>query len=217
MCARYSLITPPAAIAVLFDALWSGGEPPARYNIAPSQNIPVVVHDLPKRLIVPMRWGFLPGWAKESSKSVVNARSETALEKPFFKGAMRARRGLMPADGFYEWRTTPEGKRPCLFQRPDGQPFAFAAIWERWREPLGELVETVALLTTTPNALASTVHDRMPAIFLDAADWDAWLDPETPVERAAALLRPLPDGALTLRELSPRLNNPRVEGPDLWS
>jgi len=217
MCARYSLITPPAAIAVLFDAAWAGGEPGARYNIAPSQNVPVVVHDLPRRLIVPMRWGFLPGWAREPNKSVVNARAETALEKPFFKGAMRARRSLMPADGFYEWRTTPEGKRPCLFQRPDGAPFVFAAIWERWRDAEGAQVETVALLTTSPNALASTVHDRMPAIFLDRADWDAWLDPETPAERAAALLRPLPDDALTLRQLSPRLNNPRAEGPELWA
>lgn len=216
MCARYSLITPPAEIANLFEARWKDHEPPVRYNIAPSQNVPVVLQEGAERLIVPMRWGFLPSWARESNKSVVNARSETALEKPFFKSAMKLRRCLMPLDGFYEWRTEADGKQPCLFRRPDGAPFAFAAIWERWSDPERGPVDTVALLTTRPNALASTVHDRMPALFLDRSGWDPWLDPCTPPDQAAALLGPLPEDALRIQLVSRRLNNPRTEGPELW-
>lgn len=217
MCARYSLVTPPSAVAALFDARWSGGEPPVRYNIAPSQNVPVVIQAPTGRLIVPMRWGFLPAWAREQNKNVVNARSETAADKPFFREAMRARRALMPADGFYEWRAESDGKQPCLFHRPGGALFAFAAIWERWQDPERGPVDTVALLTTAPNALAATVHDRMPAIFLDAAAWDRWLDPRTPVAEAAHLLGPTPDDALQLRPVSRQLNNPRHEGPELWA
>lgn len=217
MCARYSLMTPAAAIAALFDARWQGGEPPARYNIAPSQNVPVVLRESDEQIIVPMRWGFLPAWSKEPNKSVVNARAETVLEKPFFKNAMRFRRCIMPVDGFYEWRTQADGKQPCLFQRPEGQPFACAALWERWTDPRHGPVDTVAMLTTSPNAVAATVHDRMPAIFLDASAWSVWLDPKTSPEQAAALLGPLPDDALTVRLVSRKLNTPRSEGPDLWT
>lgn len=217
MCARYSLMTPTAAVAALFDARWQGGEPPARYNIAPSQNVPVVLQETTERIIVPMRWGFLPAWSKEPNKSVVNARAETVLEKPFFKNAMRFRRCIMPVDGFYEWRTEADGKQPCLFQRPDGGPFAFAALWERWTDPSHGPIDTVALLTTAPNALAATVHDRMPAIFLDAADWSRWLDPTTTPAQAAALLGPLAEDALRVRLVSRKLNNARSEGPELWA
>ena len=169
MCARYTVNTPASALAALFAALlppdqdW--GAP--RFNIAPSQPVPVVLLDRGQRLMLPMRWGFLPAWAKEAKQAVVNARSETAFEKPFFRSAMRARRALMPADGFYEWKTEAGGKQAILFEQASGGPFAFAAIWERWVHPESGPVDTVALLTTSANATLSPIHDRMPAILRD--------------------------------------------------
>lgn len=216
MCARYSLLTPIREVVTLFGARAADQESPARYNIAPSQGVPVVTLDQDERVLRFMRWGFLPSWAKEPNKSVVNARSETALEKPFFKNAMRWRRALMPADGFYEWKAEAGGKQPYVFRRPDGRPFAFAALWERWNDPEKGPVDTVALLTTTPNAVLSQVHDRMPVVFADEAAWGRWLDPKTGPEEIQELMRPAPDELLEMRAVSRRLNNPRAEGPELW-
>lgn len=219
MCARYTVNTPASALAALFAALppppeGTGGP---RFNIAPSQRVPVVIVDQGRRLLVPMRWGFLPGWAKEAKQAVVNARSETAFDKPFFRSAMRARRCLMPADGFYEWKTEPDGKQPYLFSRADGAPFAFAALWERWTSPEGgEPIDTVALLTTSANATLTPVHDRMPVILRDDSQWSTWLDGRTPREALEPLLQPSPDDLLSARPVSRRLNNPRAEGPELW-
>lgn len=218
MCARYTVNTPASALAALFVALQPQDEPAdaPRFNIAPSQRVPVVIVDRGQRLLVPMRWGFLPAWAKEAKQAVVNARSETAFEKPFFRSAMKARRCLMPANGFYEWKTEADGKQPYLFARPDGAPFAFAALWERWTHPETGPVDTVALLTTSANATLAPVHDRMPVILADQASWSTWIDPNANLEGLRGLMRPCPDDLLEPRPVSRRLNNPRAEGPELW-
>ena len=225
MCARYTVNTPADALAALFLALPPPAEPTdgPRFNIAPSQRVPVLILDRGQRCIVPMRWGFLPSWAREAKQAVVNARSETAFEKPFFRSAMRARRCLMPASGFYEWKTESDGKQPYLFEQASGAPFAFAALWERWTPapdaaPAGVTgpVDTVCLLTTSANGTLSPIHDRMPVILPDEARWRTWLDPRADREALEALLRPSPDDLLTARPVSRRLNNPRAEGPELW-
>ena len=125
-----------------------------------------------------MRWGLIPSWAKEASAAarMINARSETAGTKPAFRDALKSRRCLIPADGFYEWSRTGTAKQPYCFEVNGGELFAFAGIWDRWRDGNGKTVETCSILTTTPNAVTSAVHDRMPVI-LDPDDHDLWLDP----------------------------------------
>ena len=125
-----------------------------------------------------MKWGLIPSWAKDTSGAarMINARSETAGMKPAFRDALKLRRCLVPADGFYEWQRRGSAKQPFCFEVCDGGLFAFAALWERWRDPSGQWVKSCSILTTTPNAVTSAVHDRMPVI-LDPDCYDLWLDP----------------------------------------
>src|ERR1019366_3037847 len=139
-----------------------------RFNIAPTQPIPVIRQNPkePVRELSLVRWGLIPSWAKDPSAApkMINARSETAATKPAFRDALKSCRCLIPADGFYEWSRTGNAKQPYCFEVNDGQLFAFAGIWDRWRDASGNTVETCSILTTTPNAVTSPVHDRMPAI-----------------------------------------------------
>lgn len=226
MCARYSLTRPDGAIAELFGV----AEAPnfsARWNIAPTQTAPVVIEG-PRgvRRVAFRRWGLVPPWASDLSIGVrmINARAETAATKPSFRSALRSRRCLVPADAFYEWRTEGRAKLPVRFGMRDGSPFAFAGIWERWGKDDDDsddgagarAVETFAILTTTPNTLVATVHDRMPLI-LPRESFAAWLDPDA--KDAAALeplLRPFPADGMTATPLSPFVNNVRNEGPGCW-
>jgi putative SOS response-associated peptidase YedK len=151
-----------------------------RYNIAPTHPVPVIRQD-PKesaRRLSLVRWGLIPSWAKDSSAAarMTNARSETAATKPAFRDALRSRRCLIPADGFYQRQRTGKTKQPYCFEVDDGQLFAFAGIWDRWKDASGNAVETCSILTTTPNAVTSPIHDRMPVI-LDPDTYDLWLDP----------------------------------------
>jgi putative SOS response-associated peptidase YedK len=151
-----------------------------RYNIAPTQAVPVIRQNPkePVRELSLMRWGLIPSWAKDMSGAamIINARSETAGAKPAFRDALKSRRCLIPADGFYEWQKTGKAKQPYCFEVNEGQLFAFAGIWDRWKNPDGNWVKTCSILTTTPNAVTSAVHDRMPVI-LDPDCCDLWLDP----------------------------------------
>lgn len=132
----------------------------------------------PVRQISTMRWGLIPNWAKDPSGSagMINARAETASEKPAFRHPLRFRRCLIPADGFYEWRRTGGAKQPFCFEVNEGELFAFAALWDGWKSADGQWIKTCSILTTTPNAVTSTIHDRMPAI-LDPDSYNLWLDP----------------------------------------
>jgi putative SOS response-associated peptidase YedK len=180
MCGRYRLSKRKQIMEEHFDCdPWDENWSP-RYNIAPTQSVPVIRQHPkePVRQISTMRWGLIPNWAKNTSiaSGTINAKSETAATKPAFRDPLRLRRCLIPADGFYEWRRTGGAKQPFCFEVKDGELYAFAGLWDGWKDPSGNWIKTCSILTTTPNAVISTVHDRMPVI-LDPDNYDLWLDP----------------------------------------
>ncbi len=180
MCGRYRLSRRAEILAGYFYAEYEGMDWEARYNIAPTQMVPVIRQDPhePARRASLMRWGLVPHWAKDASVGykMINARAETAAERPAFKESLQRRRCLIPADGFYQWVRTVKAKRPFHFGLEDDSQFAFAGLWDRWRGSDGTTLETCTILTTTPNQLLADVHDRMPVI-LPATSYDLWLDP----------------------------------------
>ena len=159
-----------------------------------------------------MRWGLIPSWSRDGKAPLINARAETVADKPAFRSAFRKRRCLVPADGFYEWQALPGRKRPFLFRRPDGTPFALAGLWEAWHGPDGRPLETCALLTTEANAVVRPVHDRMP-VLVSPADFDRWLAPDAAPANLVPMLRPAPDDALAAVAVGPYVNSARHEGP----
>ena len=219
MCGRYSLTTPEEALRRLFRYEGPALNLAPRYNIAPTQEVPAVrlaatvggggMEDGARELAM-LRWGLIPAWAKEAAigNRMINARSETVSEKPAFRNAFRERRCLILADGFYEWTKTNGAKQPYRIHRADDGPFAFAGLWERWRQA-GETVESCTIVTTDANDALRPIHHRMPVI-LDAEDYDAWLDAEdTPRDAAQALLRPYEGGGLASYRIGTHVNNPR--------
>ncbi len=215
MCSRYFLDADGNVIAYTFQV---PAEPRIvrRANIAPTQEAPVirVAREGAGREVAMLRWGLVPFWAKDRSiaHKLINARSESAMEKPAFREAFRARRCAIPASGFYEWTGAPKYRVPHAIT-VEGRPIvAFAGLWERWKDAAGEKVETYTILTTAANAFVSPMHDRMPAI-LEERDIEAWLT--APPAEAARLLRPYPDVALREREVSRAINDPRNETGEL--
>jgi putative SOS response-associated peptidase YedK len=220
MCARFTLTTPASELAKLFG-FREKPNLPARYNIAPTQDVLVVRQ--PKGAASPearmMRWGLVPAWAEDVSlgATMINARAETVAEKPAYKFAFRTRRALVPMNGMYEWKEMSGGKKqPFLVHRPDRAPFAVAAVWESWAgpkaAPLPQPLETVSLLTVEANAVVKPIHDRMSAI-IEPADYAAWLSLDTAPDALLALLKPLPDDALTLTAVNPRVNSVKNDDP----
>ena len=182
-----------------------------RYNIAPTQPVLVIRQNpkVPFRELSLMRWGLIPSWAKDASGAahMINARSETASTKPAFRDALKSRRCLIPADGFYEWQRTGKAKQPFCFEVNHGELFAFAGLWERWKNPSGEWVKTCSILTTTPNAVTAPVRDRMPVI-LGPDAYELWLDPGMQnVEAASDLLRPCDARLMRCYPVSTRINS----------
>jgi putative SOS response-associated peptidase YedK len=213
MCGRYRLSRRKQLVEKYFDSgSWEELEDwSPRYNIAPTQPVPVIRQNPkdPVRELSLIRWGLIPSWAKDSSgaASMINARAETASTKPAFRDALKSRRCLIPADGFYEWQKTGKAKQPFCFELNDGELFAFAGIWDRWKNPSGSWVETCSILTTTPNAMTSTVHDRMPVI-LDPDTYDLWLDPGMKnVDAASELLKPYDAHRMRCYPVSNRINH----------
>lgn len=210
MCGRYSLHAHPDVIALQFG-LPAAPQMRPRFNIAPTQHAPVVRIDASgMRELAQLRWGLIPSWSKDPSigTRMINARAETVADKPSFRSAFRHRRCLVPADGYYEWKIEGRGKQPYFFQLASGEPFAMAGLWERWRSPAGELVETYAVLTTEAVGTARQVHDRMPVI-LSQPDYPSWLSGPD----AQDLLRPWAGISLLAKRVSPRANNPRFDDP----
>jgi putative SOS response-associated peptidase YedK len=179
MCGRYRLSRRKQIIEEHFDAVPGKEHWTPRYNIAPTQPVPVIRHHPkePVRKLSLLRWGLIPSWSKDASSAarMINARSETAHTLPAFRDAMKLRRCLVLADGFYEWRRTGTTKQPFCFEVNDGELFAFAGLWDRWKDPTGQWIRSCSILRTTPNAVTSAVHDRMPVI-LNKEDYDLWLD-----------------------------------------
>jgi putative SOS response-associated peptidase YedK len=210
MCGRYKLSRRKQIIEEHFDtADWRDDWSP-RYNVAPTQLIPVIRQNPkePVRELSLMRWGLIPYWAKDPSGAarMINARSETADTKPAYRNPLKLRRCLIPADGFYEWAKTANGKQPYCFEVNNGELFAFAGLWDGWKDSTGNWIRTCSILTTTPNAVTSAVHDRMPVI-LDPDSYDLWLDPG--MQNAAAvseMLKPYDARMMRCYPISPRIN-----------
>lgn len=230
MCGRLVLTTPADALAAEFAASASAGlvlRP--RWNIAPMTDVVVVRTTDGARSLAMLRWGLIPSWARDPriAAKLLNARSETVAEKPSFREAVRKRRCIVPASGFYEWKRTGTRKQPWYFRPGDasrpmaGTPasklgrgtLAMAGLWETWTSPDGELVETCCLLTTGANRLMAPVHDRMP-VLLDEAGIDRWLDASTTdAKDLADLLHPPPEAALEAYPVSTAVNAVRNDGP----
>jgi putative SOS response-associated peptidase YedK len=206
MCGRYAITTAPEAIRQLFRYLEQPNFPP-RYNVAPTQPVPIVRVVEGKRQFALVRWGLIPAWVKDprTFSLVINARAESVLDKPTFKNAMKYRRCLFPADGFYEWERKGEKKRPYFVRLKGGGPLAFAGLWESWMGPNGEEQETAAIVTTTASRSIAHIHDRMPVILATEAV-DVWLDPKVDAEMAMAAIQPAKDDAIEHYEVSRAVN-----------
>lgn len=219
MCGRYAFYTPIEAVTRLFGVSEAHtGELQPRYNIAPTQEVPIVrlspFFEAPPpaapRELALARWGLVPFWAKDLKigNRMINARGETVATKPAFRAAFRNRRCLLPADGFFEWRSTAAGKQPWYIHAAGGELLAFAGLWELWNPPEGGApVASCTIITTGANRFMRELHDRMPVI-LDAAGRDAWLDPATPPGALQSLLAPPPEDALEAWPVSRRVNSP---------
>ena len=217
MCSRYSLTSPAEAVRATFKVAGAETFPP-RYNIAPTQPAHIVrISPTGERELTLVRWGLIPSWVKDPNAftTLINARADTVLSKPSFKNAMKYRRCLIPADGFYEWTGVSPNKRPHLIRPKAGGPIGFAGLWEHWMSPDGSEMETMAILTTDANRTVADIHDRMPVI-LPPDLFEAWLDVRgVPDKAAAEMLRPAADELLELFEVNKALGNSRNDGPEL--
>jgi putative SOS response-associated peptidase YedK len=215
MCGRYAVTTAPEAIRRLFRYAGKPNFPP-RYNISPTQPIAIVRLADGQRQFALVRWGFIPSWVKDPKtvSLMFNARGETAAEKPAYRNAMKRRRCLVPADGFYEWKRDGDRKRPFWVHARDRAPVAFAGLWETWTGPNGEELDTAAIVTTRANATLAPLHDRMPVVIPPDA-FDLWLDPNADLQMAASLMVPAPDDLLTAYEVSSAVNRAANDDPSL--
>jgi putative SOS response-associated peptidase YedK len=214
MCGRYSFV-PTESIAARFDIQQAQLTLLPRYNVAPSQSMPVVVRNSPNRL-VEMQWGLIPSWSKEprAQFSTINARAETITKSPVFRGPFKSRRCLVPASGFYEWRQTGQGKQPYCIRLKAGELFAFAGLYDVWRDGEGNELYSYTIITTTPNDLVAPIHNRMPVI-LEQEDEQAWLDNEADSARLLALLVAYPADEMEAYPVSRAVNSPANEGAEL--
>ena len=214
MCGRYELHTHPAALALAFG-LAAPPDLTPRYNIAPTQQVPIVRQNAAgARELVEVRWGLVPRWAKDPSigAKLINARAETAATRNAFSNAFRRHRCLLPADGFYEWKVTPSGKQPVRVAMKNGEPLGLAGLYERWLAPDGTVLDSCTILTTQANAILADVHDRMPVI-IAPQDYTRWLDPAA--NEVADLLAPYPAQAMTWYPISLRVNAVRNDDATL--
>ncbi len=213
MCGRYTLSTPVGVLAEEFGLGGTLPDLPASYNVAPTQEVPAILGNDGERRLELLRWGLVPAWADDPQvgSRMINARSETAPEKPSFRRAFRDRRCLIPADGFYEWKRTSDGKQPYRIHMGDGRPFAFAGLWESWDKGREE-IRSCAILTTAANALVGEIHDRMPVILAPDA-YDVWLDPGSERDELTGLLAPYPEEEMEAYPVSRLVNSPRNNDP----
>ncbi|MCG8360228.1 MAG: SOS response-associated peptidase [Kiloniellales bacterium] len=224
MCGRYSITSPVEALRQLFLFEELPNLQP-RYNVAPTQEVPAVRLSKPeddgeeqpagKRTLVMLRWGLIPFWAKDVKigYKTINARAETVADKPAFREAFKKRRCLILADGFYEWRGTKDDKQAFRITLADGGPFAFAGLWESWRDKAAERrIESCTIIVTNANDTLSAIHERMPVI-LSPGDHAAWLDPAAEPETLKALLRPLPSETVTATPVSAHVNKVANDDP----
>ncbi len=220
MCGRFAITSPPEAVRAFFRYAEQPNFPP-RYNIAPTQPIPIISARREAggvaRHFHLARWGFLPGFVKDPQKFplIINGRAETLGEKPSFRAALRRRRCLVPADCWYEWRANLRGpKTPFLLRRADGHPMAFAGLWETFMDASGGEIDTACIVTTTANGATVAIHDRMPAL-IEPQDFDAWLDPDETIPPPLGLLRPAAEDAIEFFAISPAVNRATYDRPEI--
>jgi putative SOS response-associated peptidase YedK len=216
MCGRYLITSAPEAFRRLFGYAEQPNFPP-RYNVAPTQPVPIVRVAEGRRQFALVRWGLIPPWVKNPRQFslLINARGESVNDKPAFRNAMRRRRCLFPADGFYEWKLEGERKRPFCVRPADGAPIAYAGLWETWMGPDGEEMETAAIVTTAAAGTLARLHDRMPVVVPPDA-FDFWLDcRNVDAMMASALFVPASEGRFEAYEISPAVNRVENDGPQL--
>jgi putative SOS response-associated peptidase YedK len=216
MCGRYCITSAPEAIRALFRYVEQPNFPP-RYNVAPTQPVPIVRLLEGRRQFALVRWGLIPAWVKDPKAFalLINARGESVNDKPAFSNAMKRRRCLFPADGFYEWKPVGGGKRPYFARPRAGGPIAFAGLWETWMGPNGEEMETAAIVTTVANAEMAEVHHRAPVIVLPE-QFDLWLDcTDVDEKMAAQLIAPAPERSMAVYEISNAVNRVANDSPEL--
>jgi len=214
MCGRYALARPSEELVEAFEVPPLTFDYVARYNIAPGQDAPVVATDRRGRRMGPIRWGLVPAWSESLGHGLINARGETVTTNPSFRDAFVARRCIVPADGFYEWKEDESGKIPYWFHPTDGRVLALAGIWERWGAPGDDPYHGFSVLTVEANEDVRRVHGRMPVI-LDPSSWDAWMRDDTPLDHAESLVVPPPAGTLLMHTVSTRVNATRNDDPGL--
>lgn len=215
MCGRYTLRTPVDTLAEQFDLDEYPSTLTASYNIAPTQEVATVVEEDDKRKLEMFHWGLIPSWAKDPQigNRMINARAETVHEKPSFRSAFKARRCLILADGFYEWQKTHNGKQPFYIHMKDGSPFAFAGLWETWKN--GEELRSCAIITTDANDLMNEIHHRMPVV-LHPENYGVWLDPDfDETDPLKDLLKPFPSEEMEAYMVSRRVNKPSNNEPSV--
>ena len=217
MCGRFTLSRDAAGLKEAFPLLPVLQRLQARYNVAPSQPVPAWLMDPTPRMEL-FSWGLVPHWAKspDIGNRLINARAETLLEKPSFRGSFRRKRCAVPADGWYEWQSRPgKAKQPMWFHRRDRGPFAFAGLWDEWHDKEGGMILSCVIITTRPNELARRIHPRMPAV-LREDDVMAWLDPNTQdTGELLRMLEPVASDEFAVHPVSSAVNRAGVEGADL--
>lgn len=223
MCGRFVSATPPDQVAAYFGTEAPEALLEPRYNLAPTDDVYAVLADGTTRHLDAFHWGLVPSWAKDPKigSKMINARAETLAEKNAYKAAFKRRRCLIPADGFYEWRkhaTDPKGKKqPFFIHHPDGEPYAFAGLWEVWRGPEKDQdpLRSCTIVTTSPNEPMAAIHDRMPVI-LGPDSWDTWLDRDNDdLELLGRLLVPSAPRLIAMHPVSTDVNNVRNRGAQL--
>ena len=231
MCGRFTVAKPISDLALEHDWLEQSGFVAPRYNLTPRQSVPIVRLESGRSVVRLFRWGLIPSWAKDEKlgDQCANARAETVTLKPAFRRAFKSQRCLVPADGYYEWQTTPAGKMPHYFQPIGKDFFCMAGLWERWQRPPSDsptlfdglsdapiepdVLDTFTLLTTTANELVAQVHHRMPVI-LHPDHFQTWLEPHSDREALQRLLVPCPMSTMRFFPVSSRVNNARFDGPE---
>ncbi|HEY6896296.1 MAG TPA: SOS response-associated peptidase [Rhodocyclaceae bacterium] len=217
MCGRYALHGPQTQLQEYFSTqAWP--DFPDRYNITPTLLVPVIRQSPEgQRVAHLLRWGLVPNWSKDPSigQKLNNARGETVAEKPSFRDAFTRRRCIVPASGFYEWKTEGRHKQPYYIRFKSGEPLAMAGLWESWRDPEGQIVRTFCVITTGPNEVMQPIHERMP-VLLRPGDFAAWLDPAVDAAHSlGALIAPFAAEGMEAWPVSRQVSNAREEGPDL--
>lgn len=216
MCGRYTLIADIGDLAQRFEFDGADFRYDPGYNIAPTESV-VTVRNVDGREAALMKWGLIPFWAKDPKIGawMINARAETVAEKPAFRNALRKRRCLVLADGYYEWQKTPVGKRPYRIMMKSGEPFAMAGLWETWRDIQGNVVPSCTIITTAANDYLAPIHNRMPVILPQEAE-ELWLDSrvENPIS-LIDILTPYSDKAIDAYEVSTMVNNARNDSPEV--